>query len=176
MPEQENWVYMKIPKHLNIWRYAQSCLTLCDPMDCSPSGSIVHGILQARMLVWVGPALLQGIFLTQGLNSGLLHHMQVLYHLSHQGIPERQIFHTLNNIWCKKQNRIPIITLLILKGRIDTKSSQYTLNLNVLYYDSLFRQYKYFLNQFGISHEKKSAFPLLSSFAAVGGSSLSIWP
>ena len=29
---------------------AQSCLTLCDPMDCSPPGSSVHGILQARML------------------------------------------------------------------------------------------------------------------------------
>ena len=29
---------------------AQSCLTLCDPMDCSPSGFSVHGILQARML------------------------------------------------------------------------------------------------------------------------------
>ena len=28
----------------------QSCLTLCDPMDCSPSGSSVHGILQARIL------------------------------------------------------------------------------------------------------------------------------
>ena len=26
---------------------AQSCLTLCDPMDCSPSGSSVHGIFQA---------------------------------------------------------------------------------------------------------------------------------
>ena len=29
---------------------AQSCLTLCDPMDCSPPGSPVHGILQARIL------------------------------------------------------------------------------------------------------------------------------
>ena len=29
---------------------AQSCSTLCDPMDCSPPGSSVHGILQARML------------------------------------------------------------------------------------------------------------------------------
>ena len=29
---------------------AQSCLTLCDPMDCSPSGSSVHGVLQARIL------------------------------------------------------------------------------------------------------------------------------
>ena len=31
----------------------QSCPTLCDPMDCSPSGSSVHGILLARMLEWV---------------------------------------------------------------------------------------------------------------------------
>ena len=31
----------------------QSCLTLCDPMDCSPPGSSVHGILQARTLEWV---------------------------------------------------------------------------------------------------------------------------
>ena len=28
----------------------QSCLTLCDPLDCSPPGSSVHGILQARIL------------------------------------------------------------------------------------------------------------------------------
>ena len=31
----------------------QSGLTLCDPMDCSPPGSSVHGILQARILEWV---------------------------------------------------------------------------------------------------------------------------
>ena len=31
---------------------AQLCPTLCDPMDCSPPGSSVHGILQARM--WSG--------------------------------------------------------------------------------------------------------------------------
>ena len=33
---------------------AQSCLTLCNPMDCSPPGSPVHGLLQARILDWVG--------------------------------------------------------------------------------------------------------------------------
>ena len=33
---------------------AQSCLTLCNPMDCSPPGSSVHGIFQARILEWVG--------------------------------------------------------------------------------------------------------------------------
>ena len=32
---------------------AQFCLTLCDPVDCSPPGSPVHGILQAKILEWV---------------------------------------------------------------------------------------------------------------------------
>ena len=32
---------------------AQLCLTLCNPMDCSPPGSSVHGIFQARILEWV---------------------------------------------------------------------------------------------------------------------------
>ena len=31
----------------------QWCLTLCDPMNCSPPGSSVHGMLQARILEWV---------------------------------------------------------------------------------------------------------------------------
>ena len=31
----------------------QSCLTICDPMDCSPSGSSIHGIHQERILKWV---------------------------------------------------------------------------------------------------------------------------
>ena len=53
----------------------QSCPTLCDPMECSPSGSSVQGILQA-----VGcHALFQGIFPTQGSNPHLLRllHWQV---------------------------------------------------------------------------------------------------
>ena len=32
---------------------AQSCPTLCDPVDCSPPDSSVHGILQARILEWI---------------------------------------------------------------------------------------------------------------------------
>ena len=31
----------------------QLCLTLCNPVDCSPPGSSIHGILQARILEWV---------------------------------------------------------------------------------------------------------------------------
>ena len=33
-----------------VYMRAQSCLTFCDPMDCSPSASFVHGIFQARIL------------------------------------------------------------------------------------------------------------------------------
>ena len=54
------------------------CLTLCDPMDCSPPGSSVHELLQARILV-DRHSLHQGIFLTQGLNLGLWHCRQILY-------------------------------------------------------------------------------------------------
>ena len=36
-----------------MWLVTQSCLTLCSPMDCSPPGFSVHGILQARILEWV---------------------------------------------------------------------------------------------------------------------------
>ena len=38
----------------------QSCLTLCDPVDCSPPGSSVHGILQARILEWGAIAFSRG--------------------------------------------------------------------------------------------------------------------
>ena len=38
----------------------QSCLNLCDPMDCNPPGSSVHGILQARILEWVAMPFSQG--------------------------------------------------------------------------------------------------------------------
>ena len=39
---------------------AQSCLTLCEPMDCSPPGSSVHVIFQARILEWVAISFSRG--------------------------------------------------------------------------------------------------------------------
>ena len=55
------WVYWQFWRYLSSWLrgvkvkalVAQSCWTLCSPMDCNPSGSSVHGILQARILRWV---------------------------------------------------------------------------------------------------------------------------
>ena len=49
----------------------QLYVTLCDPADCSTPGSSVHGISQARILVWVAISS-RGIFLTQGWNPCLL--------------------------------------------------------------------------------------------------------
>ena len=41
--------YMKVKSESEV---TQQCQTLCDPMDCSPPGSSVHGTLQARVLEW----------------------------------------------------------------------------------------------------------------------------
>ena len=63
----------------------QSCLTLCNPMDISPSGSSDHGDSPGKNTRVDCHALLQGIFPTQGLNPSLPHGRQILYHLNHQG-------------------------------------------------------------------------------------------
>ena len=42
-----------VPKCMRACSVAQSCQTLCDPMDCSPPGSSVLGILQTRILGWL---------------------------------------------------------------------------------------------------------------------------
>ena len=66
---------------------AQSCLTLCNPMDCSPPGSFVHGDSPGKNTGMGCLAFLQGIFPTHGLNPGLPHCRWILYWLSHQGNP-----------------------------------------------------------------------------------------
>ena len=55
---------------------AQSCPTLCNPLDCSPPGSSVHGIFPGKNTGVGCHALLQGIFPTQGSNPRLLYLLQ----------------------------------------------------------------------------------------------------
>ena len=67
----------------------QCCLPLGDPMDCSPLGSSVHGISQARILEWVAISFSRGSS-QQGLNPHLLrllHCRQILLPLSPWGSP-----------------------------------------------------------------------------------------
>ena len=63
---------------------AQSCLTLCDPMDCNLPGASVHGDSPGKHTGVDCHVLLQGIFATQGSNPGLPHCRRILCHLSHQ--------------------------------------------------------------------------------------------
>ena len=79
------------------WRYtlthsvAQLCLTLSDSMNCSPPGSSVHGIIQARITGLGCYFLFQEIFPTEELNSFLLHllHWQAdSFITSHLGSPK----------------------------------------------------------------------------------------
>ena len=65
----------------------QSCLTLCNPMDCSLPGSSVHEDSLGKNTGVGCQFLLQGIFLTQESNLGLLHCRQILYQLSYEGRP-----------------------------------------------------------------------------------------
>ena len=71
---------------------AQSCPTLCNPMDCSPPGSSVHGDSPSKNTGVGFHALLQGIFPTQGSNPGLSHCRWILYQVSYQGSPHICIF------------------------------------------------------------------------------------
>ena len=56
-PKQDMRVYAQLP---------QLCLTLCTPVGCSPPGTSVHGILQARILEWVAMPSSRGSSPTQG--------------------------------------------------------------------------------------------------------------
>ena len=71
----------------------QLCPTLCGPMDCSLPGSSIHGDSPGKNTRVDCHDLLQGIFPTQGLNPGLPHCRQILYHLNHQGNPSPVQWH-----------------------------------------------------------------------------------
>ena len=60
--------------------------TLCDPMDCSPPGSSVHGDSPVKNTRVGCHALLQGIFPNQGSNPSLPRCRPILYHLRQQGL------------------------------------------------------------------------------------------
>ena len=117
---------------------AQSCLTLCVPVDWSPPGSFVHGDYSGKN-TWVGcHALFQKIFPTQGSNPGLLHCRSILYCLSHWGSPNCFVFSkawkilpslpqgipVLNKLWISEYCNA-IITLTLCTERCDTAQDKH---------------------------------------------------
>ena len=86
---------------------AQSCLTLCDPINCSLPNCSPLSMEFSRQNTGVGwHSLLQGIFLTQGSNPGLLHCRQTLYRLSYQGRPLIFPYRPAIIVICVIQNKL----------------------------------------------------------------------
>ena len=84
-------------KHLLNVKVTQSCPTLCNSMDCSPPGSSVHGILQARRLEWVVIPFSRAS--SQPRDQTLLHWQAGSLALSHLGSP-------IYWLTCRKSNSI----------------------------------------------------------------------
>ena len=75
-------------------RGAQSCLTLCDPMDCSPPGSSVHAkLFQVRILEHHAISSSQGSFQPWDQTHIWLHWQADSLPLSHQGSPQQWLLH-----------------------------------------------------------------------------------
>ena len=79
-----------------------SHVRLCDPMDCSPPGSSVHGILQARILEWVAIPFSRRSSQLRYWTQVYLHARRILYHLSHQGIPKPLHSKCYNESWSQR--------------------------------------------------------------------------
>ena len=85
-----NYLYVHI---FCVCSVARSCVTFCDPVDCSPPGSSVLGISQSRILEWIA------ISYSKGLNLHLLHWQVDSLPLHHLGSP----MYTLHLITCYKE-------------------------------------------------------------------------
>ena len=95
----------------------QSCPALCNPMDCSLSGSTIRGILQARILEWVASTFSRGSS-DPWIEPKFPHCMQILYHLSHQGSPTPcriHFFSFASCCFCSLKGHCPYLTACLGK-------------------------------------------------------------
>ena len=85
------WDLLSGPRHqfvnVSMIVCTQLCSTLCDPVDCSPPGSSVHGILQARILAWVAMPFSKGSSRPRGRTQISRHCQRILYLLSSKESP-----------------------------------------------------------------------------------------
>ena len=95
------------------WTLCSACLTLCDPTDCSPPGSSVHGILQARTLAWVAVHVSRGSSWPRDrtrVSSVFCIGKWILYHWCHLGSPQHSIIAISARLKWKKNRRGLILT------------------------------------------------------------------
>ena len=91
------------------------CPTPCNPMDCSLTGSSIHGISQARILKQVAISFSRGSSgrrdqtqVTQGSNLSLLHWQVILYHWAMRAAQNLDTQNTIRfMMWCNRKLRVP---------------------------------------------------------------------
>ena len=112
---------------------------LCNPMDCSPPGSSVHGDSPGKNTGLGSHSLLQRIFQTQGQDPSLLHCRQILYCLSHQGSPYRHypegtIYKSAKHTMHFRALSIAVLMLVVPNPKVafPTLSSTWTAFRNLL--------------------------------------------
>ena len=81
---EKNWPSYLTRSEVKV-KVSQSCLTLCNPMDCSLLRLLCPWNFPGKNTGVGSHSILQEIFPTQKVNQVLLHYRQFLYHLSHQG-------------------------------------------------------------------------------------------
>ena len=114
--------------------------TPCDPMDCGPPGSSVHGILQARILEWIAIPVSRGSSRPRGLNPRLLHCRQFLYRLSYREDPLHSISIILQYKIKTKLKRKKLSSKLTISLHISTSNKNsvydshcYSCNISVVF-------------------------------------------
>ena len=83
------------PLSMMLMKVAQSCPTLCDPMDCILPGSSVHGVLQIRILEWVAMPSSRGSSQPRDRTQVLCIAGGFFNHLSYEGSPSPTFFHII---------------------------------------------------------------------------------
>ena len=109
-----------------LYLITQSCLTLWDSMDCGSPDSSVHEDSPGKNIEVGCHVLLQGIFLTQVSNSGLLYCRGILYHLSHQGSPRTLEWvaypYSGGSSWPRNWTGVPVLQAVSLPAELPGKA------------------------------------------------------
>ena len=96
----------------------------CEPTDCSPPGSSVRGILQARTLAWAAMPSSRGTFQTQGSNSHLLHWQVGSLPLPPPGKPQNASIYTIFLVTKRNEVLICDTTWRTLENTVLSERSQ----------------------------------------------------